>query len=637
MHIPTTTHTMGRARAGRYRPALLFIPILAVLLGTAWWIQATPVAAQQPPQSPAFDLAQVPMPAEPPAARLGQAIYAQNCAPCHGDQGMGDGPTAAELPSPPTAFADPNAVWARSPAELFHTTKFGRLEALMPPWQNELSDQEIWRAVAFAWGLHTDIGQVSAGEDLYGLSCASCHGANGTGDGPDAEGDLPNLADPATAMAQSQETWLAGWKSAHPEIGGDWTEDQQRQVLEYVRTFTILPVWESGYRPGPGVVHGTVVQGTPGGPAVEQAEVRLDGYVDFQPVAAFTTTVDASGVFTFTNLATDESVVYLATLGYGGISYTSPMLRLTADAASAETTLQVFETTEDPAAIRIDRAHWIVDYQPGALLVGQILAFGSGGDRTFVGNAVEGVDVPVTVGFQLPQGAEEVTLENGALGDRFRQVEDTVYDTAPLVPGEATKQIIVRYAVPYPETSVQIGQGFAYPVRSINLLVTDTPGLEATVTGLEGGEAQDFQGQSFRIWQAADLPAQSAVQVALGGLPAPGTVDPRTAGGVATGDTAAGQTTAAFTPWMAWTMGGLALLTLAAVVGWAWQNGRIQTRQRGQNPVRQREDLMRRIAELDDLLAQGKIDQHQWQNQRGKLKARLLEITLRLADTTHDG
>lgn len=609
--------------------------MLAVLLGAVWGAQVTPLAAQQPPQSPPFDLAQVPMPAEPPAARFGQGIYLQNCAPCHGDQGMGDGPTAADLPTPPTAFADPDAVWALSPAEMFHTTKFGRLEALMPPWQNELSDQQIWRVVAYAWSLHTDIGQVSAGEDLYGLSCAGCHGPGGAGDGPDAEGDLPNLADPATAMAQSQETWLAAWQSAHPQIGGDWNADQQRQVLEYIRTFTILPLWESSYRPGPGVVQGTVVQGTPGGPAVDQIPVRLDGYVDFQPVATFTTTVDASGAFTFTGLAADESIVYLATLGYGGISYTSPMLRLTAGAPSAETTIEVYETTEDAAAIRIDRAHWIVDYQPGALLVGQILAFGSGGDRTFVGHTVDGVDVPVTVGFQLPQGAQEVMLENGTLGDRFRQVGDMVYDTAPLLPGEATKQIIVRYAVPFPETSVQLGQTFAYPVRSINLLVVDTPGLAATVTGLEGGEAQDFQGQSFRIWQAADLPAQSAVQVALSGLPAPGAADPRAGtGGTGAGRPAAGQATATFNPWMGWVMGGLALAALAGVLGWAWRNGRVQTHTRHQDLPRQRDELMRRIAELDDLFAEGKVDERQWQGQRAKLKARLLEISLRLTDST---
>lgn len=622
---------MGRARAGRSRPALLLVLILAALSGAVWLAQPAPLAAQQSLQSPPFDIAQVPAPDAPPAAQLGQGIYIENCAPCHGNQGMGDGPTAADLPSPPTAFADPQAVWVLSPAQLFHTTKFGRLEALMPPWQNELSDEQIWQAVAYAWGLHTDIGTVSAGEDLYAMACAGCHGPGGEGDGPEAEAGLLNLADPAYAMANSQEAWLSGWLAAHPEIGGDWSSDQQRQVLDYIRTFTLLPAWESSYQPGPGVIRGTVVQGTPGGPALDDTQVRLDGYVNFQPVATFTTTVDAAGIFTFTDLAADEGVVYLASLVHSGIQYTSPILTLTADAPNVETTLTVYETTDDPAGIRIDRAHWIVDYQPGALLVGQILSFGSSDDRTFVGRMVEGADVPVTVAFQLPEGAQELILENGALGDRFVQVGDLVYDTAPLVPGEATKQIIARYAVPFPETSVQIDQRFSYPVTSINLLVVDTPGLDATVTGLEGGAAQDFQGQSYRIWQAVDLPAESDVQVSLAGLPAPGTVDPRTAAGgpSAGGGMAAGQTTATFPPWMGWTVGGLALLTVAGVLGWAWRNGRVQEGAAAQNPINRRDELIRRIAELDDLFAQGELDQSQWQNQRAKLKAKLLELSLK--------
>ena len=614
-------------RAGLFRPAL-FIPLLLVTaICLAWAVQPTPLAAQESLQSPPFDLAEVPMPEDAPAARLGQGIYLQNCAPCHGDQGLGDGPTAADLPNQPTAFADPDTVWAVSPAELFHTTKFGRMAEMMPPWRNQLSDVEIWRAVAYAWSLHTDMDTVAAGEDLYGLSCTSCHGPTGAGDGPEAEGDLPDFSDPSYAMPISAEAWLARWQAAHPEIGGEWSADEQRQVLEYIRTFTLLPVWESGYQPGPGVIRGTVVQGTPDGPALEQTEVRLEGYVDFQPVAVFTTTVDADGVFMFTDLAADESVAYLASLGYGGIRYSSPIITLTADAPSAETALTVYETTDDPATIRIDRAHWIVDYQPGALLVGQILSYGSSSDRTFVGRTVEGVDVPVTVAFHLPQGAEELLIENGTLGDRFRQVGDLVYDTAPLIPGEATKQIIARYAIPYPETSAQLSQQFLYPVTSGNLLVADAPGLDISVSGLEGGDPQNFEGQSFRIWQGASLPAESTVEVMLNGLPAPGTADPR---GTSTGTAAnmpptPGQSTAV----LAWAMGGLALLTLAGVLGWAWQQGRVQTHTPSRDPAQQRDDLIRRIAELDDRYAQGQLDQAQWQSQRAGLKAKLLELSLR--------
>ena len=81
-------------------------------------------------------------------------------------------------------------------------------------------------------------------------------------------------------------------------------------------------------------------------------------------------------------------------------------------------------------------------------------------------------------------------------------------------------------------------------------------------------------------------------------------------------------------------MGGLALAALAGVLGWAWRNGRVQTHTRHQDLPRQRDELMRRIAELDDLFAEGKVDERQWQGQRAKLKARLLEISLRLTDST---
>src|SRR5690606_14461046 len=103
-----------------------------------------------------------------------------------------------------------------------------------------------------------------------------------------------------------------------------------------------------GYRPGAGVVRGQIVQGTPGAAAPEPREVTLEAFADFQPVATFTTTAGADGSFTFTDLAVDPSVVYLASVGYDGIRYSSPIIELTEEAPSVETTLTVYETTGDP-------------------------------------------------------------------------------------------------------------------------------------------------------------------------------------------------------------------------------------------------------------------------------------------------
>ncbi len=627
-----------RSAAGRcVRPAALLLTaiLLATLLG-AGALPAQPLLAQDAAQEPPrFDINQVTPPTGPPAARLGASSFAQNCAPCHGEQGMGDGPTAADLPGPPTAFADPDAVWERSPAQLFHTTKFGWLDKLMPPWQNQLSDEEIWQTVAFAWGLHTNEQATQQGAEFYAASCAGCHGESGAGDGPDATADqpLPDFSDPVYAMARSQADWMAGWQTAHPEIGAEWTLAEQRNVLEAVRTFSYVPAWESGLRPGNGIIRGAVVQGTAGGPAVESAQVTLEAFVDFQPMSAVTMTVDAGGQFEFTELSIEPNVVYLASVSSGGIRYSSPVVTLTAEQTEVDTVVTVYEVSDDPSGISLDRVHWILDSQPGALIVLQVMEFGNSSDSTYVGQQIEGIDEPVTVAFQMPAGAVELTFENGALGNRFQQSGDLIYDTTPLVPGSSTKQIVMQYALPHEGDNFALEQEFLYPIGLLNMLVADLPGLQVDAPALGSMGVQDFQGTSYQIWQAEQLDA-GPLAINLSGLLAAGEADPRAAGDAAA--TAAGPVRSGavspFAAWMGWAMAIAVSLTLAGVLTWSWRAGRLQGGDAPQDLRRQRDELVQRVARLDDLQALGEIDREQWRVQRAQLKNKLLEIDGRLAE-----
>jgi mono/diheme cytochrome c family protein len=588
----------------------------------------TPAQAQTP--SPTFSLEQVTPPNAPPAAAFGSGSFEQNCAPCHGASGLGDGPTAVSLPYSPTAFADPNAVWSLSPAEMFHTTKFGRIERLMPPWQNQLSDAEIWQTVMYAWSLHTGAAFVAGGQTLYAQNCAACHGDAGAGDGPEAQGDLPDFGDPAYAIARSQEDWLAGWQQAHPEIGEDWSVEEQRQVLEYIRTFSYVPAWESGYRPGPGVIRGTITHGTAGEVVPPGLVVTLDAYAHFTPAESFTTTVDATGRFEFSNLAVAENFSYLASVEYGGVRYSSALAMLTNDVSEAEAAITIYATTDEPTNIRIDRTDWIIDDQPGALLVVQLYFFGSGGDRTFTGAPVDGESISATVGIHLPARAEQVTFEGGALGERFRQVGDLYYDTAPLIPGAGTKQVVVRYLLPYEGTSITFDQRFLYANIQTTLLVAELPQLEVTVTPREAAawqpvDTQEFQGRTYRIFRSDEL-AATEVSVELSGLLDANVVDPRNVAGTAA------TSTATFAPWMAWSVGALSLLMITGGVWWAWRSGRVQLSDRPADLRQEMDELARRIAQLDDRHALGQLNAESWQQQRGQLKTRLFEMARRLEE-----
>jgi hypothetical protein len=264
-------------------------------------------------------------------------------------------------------------------------------------------------------------------------------------------------------------------------------------------------------------------------------------------------------------------------------------------------------------------------------LVVQLYFLGNGSDRTYIGAPAEGLDLPATVAVHVPAEVQEVVFENGVVGGRFQQVGDLYYDTSPLIPGEGTKQIVVRYLLPYEGTSITYSQRFLYPTTQINLLVAELPQLQATITPadaapLEAVESQEFEGRTYRIYQAGPLPP-TEVEVALNGLMAAGTADPRAEAGVTP------IPTETFASWMGWSIAGLGVLMIAGGVAWAWRSGRVRVADQEEEMRQEVNDLAKRIAQLDDRHALGQLNNESWQQQRSLLKARLLEVSLRLQNS----
>jgi mono/diheme cytochrome c family protein len=80
---------------------------------------------------------------EPPEAAVGRRIYVERCAPCHGDEGRGDGPAAAALEPRPRNLHEP-ALWdGRGPDRLRDVVQHGKPGTMMQPFQGVLSDGEI--------------------------------------------------------------------------------------------------------------------------------------------------------------------------------------------------------------------------------------------------------------------------------------------------------------------------------------------------------------------------------------------------------------------------------------------------------------------------------------------------------------
>ncbi len=84
----------------------------------------------------------------PEARERGRALYAQNCALCHGPRADGQGARREGLSSRPRDFTDP--AWRRqaSPRGLFFAVREGVRGTAMPSWKS-LPEADAWDLVAF--------------------------------------------------------------------------------------------------------------------------------------------------------------------------------------------------------------------------------------------------------------------------------------------------------------------------------------------------------------------------------------------------------------------------------------------------------------------------------------------------------
>lgn len=76
----------------------------------------------------------------------GKVLFEQNCLPCHGAKGNGDGPAAAFLNKHPGVLSDPK-MWNQSDKDLFWKITHGRTP--MPSFRATLTDGERWQVINY--------------------------------------------------------------------------------------------------------------------------------------------------------------------------------------------------------------------------------------------------------------------------------------------------------------------------------------------------------------------------------------------------------------------------------------------------------------------------------------------------------
>jgi mono/diheme cytochrome c family protein len=541
----------------------------------------------------------------PPEPLAGRQAYLQNCAPCHGQTGKGDGPSAAGLGAPPTALGDYQRAASQPLAEWFNVTKNGRMARMMPPWGGRLSDKEMWDAVAFAWTLHTSAGEVSMGKALYEQSCATCHGPEGKGKPPML--DLTNFA---ATSAISQDAWgevLARGRNTMPAFGDKLSAFEQRAVLEYVRSLSLGPLFRGPLPGGAGVISGTITNATTGQPAANLT-VNLGIFDAASLLEERQATTDGAGFFRFGDLPTDATLIYAAQVEYpAGIPLGSGVLQFEAGQTTINLPMFVYETTGDSSGIRAERVHFIIEFDAGQLLVAELMVFGLSGDRTYVGDA-NGV-----LRFTLPAGAEGLEISGEELGGRYQLAADGFVDLLPLPPGKGVRQILFSYRLPYAGSTLDLARTIPYPADNVNALVTDV-GAQVTSQQLVNQGLRQTQGGSFINLVGQNVPANQPITLRFANAPS----------------TAAGGSGSRLAP--AGADRGLLLilvgamgLVVALLVAWPMWRRRAAAGPTVPPPA-DREGLIDALARLELAFEDGQLSESAYGEQRLRLKARLMDV-----------
>ena len=173
----------------------------------------------------------------------GRALFAANCAGCHGARGAGDGPAAAALSPRPTNLAEHRYSSDRLAQVLWN----GTAGTAMSAWRDR-SPAELAALAAAVQGFSTvPPGDAAAadllalGERVYQANCLQCHGANGDGRGTAAA----ELSVAPTDFRRQQPGLAAALRAMREGVAGTrmavWTDrlapGETLAVAHYVRAF----------------------------------------------------------------------------------------------------------------------------------------------------------------------------------------------------------------------------------------------------------------------------------------------------------------------------------------------------------------------------------------------------------------
>ena len=473
-----------------------------------------------------------------PRAVDGEAIYEEKCTPCHGVNGLGDGPQSDELPNPVSAIGTLPVARLASPAEWYSIVSNGNLERYMPPFPS-LTDRQRWDVVAYSYSLSWDEDALAWGEELYRVNCASCHGDQGRGDGV-AASDLSSAPQSFTNLnymasrstAEFFDAVTAGVDQDMPAFERQLSESERWAVSDYLRSMTFTPIGEltanrtteqdsissdnpveSGeseegsniedsdqldMAPVVGVVIGAVVNAS-GGKAPFGETVTLYGFDQMQQTYTQTAIIEEDGRYVFDDVEMPPERVFMVTADYEGVTYGSDIGTAHAAGMILDLPITVYDKTTDDLTLSIDRLHIFLEQEnEDTLRVVELYVVSNLGEKT-VAALGEGEAV---IRYFLPPSATDLEIQDGIIGERYVLTDDGFGDTINIRPGFGEYQTIFTYLMPL-DGRIDVTHPVSLPAEAIVILAPEV--LNVKGEGLQDAGSRNVQGVQYQMYSGTSL------------------------------------------------------------------------------------------------------------------------------------
>lgn len=380
-------------------------------------------------------------------------------------------------------------------------------------------------------GVETD---PTAGAIIFEQRCARCHGDMGLGDGPmAAESILPPTAigDPAYLRTADPAYMFSIIQNGNLEAGmpgfGEGNNSNPLSTADIWNVIAAVYTLPNLNEPlDTAVIRGQLTNAT-SGENVGEVTVILQAFTpDAVEAISLETTADAEGNYQFDLTRVPPNWIYRTVANYGELDFSSDFARLERDNPQAELPITIYETTSDPAVIRLAELDTVLEFVNEAARISELYTISNESEQVFVGP--NGTAEDITLYFDVPEGASGVQfLRGGATANDFFPLDEQITTTAaneygltvPIPPGTAVARVLLQYELPF-ERGMTIARPIRYPLDGATMIVSN-PGVSLSEGGawtLNEAESGSLA-NGITLYQHPTVAAGETLAYTLSGFP----------------------------------------------------------------------------------------------------------------------